>query len=98
MDTGCRLANMLLVNPNILQSSEFEVGPKDYLIELVRILGMEKEGNSKYLQLLAIRQAKKSVLGINCKESCLLMLDHFVFATLIAIEALMRPIRCATQG
>jgi hypothetical protein len=54
-DIGCSLADVLLVHPHILHTSTIEIGPKDYLMDLVRILDMDIRGHSKYLQLLATR-------------------------------------------
>lgn len=54
-DIGCSLADVLLVHPHILHTSTIEVGPKDYLMDLVRILEMDIRGHSKYLLLLANR-------------------------------------------
>jgi len=54
-DIGCSLADVLLVHPHILHTSTIEVGPKDYLMDLLRILDMDIRGHSKYLQLLATR-------------------------------------------
>ncbi|PVH86427.1 hypothetical protein DL98DRAFT_557011 [Cadophora sp. DSE1049] len=54
-DIGCSLADVLLVHPHILHTSTIEVGPKDYLMDLVRILDMDIRGHSRYLLLLANR-------------------------------------------
>ena len=54
-DIGCSLADVLLAHPNVLQASTFEIGPKDYLMEFVRILDMGIIGSSKYVRLLAAR-------------------------------------------
>ncbi|KAH6663758.1 hypothetical protein B0J14DRAFT_609002 [Halenospora varia] len=54
-DIGCSLADVLSVNPNILQVSALEIGPRDYLMELVQIVGMELGGSSKFSRLLSLR-------------------------------------------
>ena len=68
-DIGYSLANILLVHPYILHISSIKVGPKDYLIDLVRILGIDIQGHSKYLQLLATRADK--YLGVQVPRSLL---------------------------
>ena len=52
-DIGSSLADVLLVHQ--IQTSALEIGPRDYLMELVRIVATDIEGSSKYLRLLAIR-------------------------------------------
>jgi hypothetical protein len=52
-DIGSSLADVLLVHQ--IQTSALEIGPRDYLMELVRILATDIEGSSKYLRLLATR-------------------------------------------
>jgi len=54
-DIGCSLADVLLVHPHILHRSTVEIGPKDYLMDMVRILDMDIQGHAKYLVLLANR-------------------------------------------
>jgi hypothetical protein len=54
-DIGWSLADVLLVYPGPLQVSSLEVGPKDCLMGLVRILATVYGGSSKYLTLLATR-------------------------------------------
>ncbi|KAH8810700.1 hypothetical protein F5884DRAFT_780149 [Xylogone sp. PMI_703] len=55
-DIGCSLADVLLIHPNIVCVSMREIGPRDYLMELMRILDMDVGGgNSKYLRLLAAK-------------------------------------------
>ena len=66
-DVGCSLADVLLVHPHILQTSSIEVGPKDYLMDLVRILDMDIRGHSKYLQLFAMRVDE--CLGVRVSRS-----------------------------
>ncbi|KAN0089883.1 hypothetical protein V8E51_018462 [Hyaloscypha variabilis] len=51
-DIGCSLADILLLHPSSMQSSDLEIGPKDYLMELLRILMTVSGGSSKYLRLL----------------------------------------------
>ncbi|KAH6698091.1 RING-3 [Leptodontidium sp. MPI-SDFR-AT-0119] len=66
-DIGWSLADVLLVHPHILHTSSIEVGPKDYLMDLVRILDMDIRGHSKYLQLLATRADE--CLGVRVPRS-----------------------------
>jgi hypothetical protein len=54
-DIGWSLADVLLLYPGSLQVSSLEVGPKDCLMGLVRILATVYGGSSKYLKLLAAR-------------------------------------------
>ncbi|KAH6675947.1 RING-3 [Halenospora varia] len=54
-DIGCSLADVLSVNPNTMQVSALEIGPRDYLMELVQIVGMELGGSSKFSRLLSLR-------------------------------------------
>ncbi|KIM92954.1 hypothetical protein OIDMADRAFT_173626 [Oidiodendron maius Zn] len=54
-DIGCSLADVLLLYGNSIPISGREVGPRDYLIELVRILGTVLDGSSKYLGLLVAK-------------------------------------------
>jgi hypothetical protein len=54
-DIGWSLADILLLRPSSMQVSSLEIGPGDYLMELVRILGTVLGGSSKYLSLLAAR-------------------------------------------
>jgi hypothetical protein len=54
-DIGWSLADILLLRPSSMQVSSLEIGPGDYLMELVRILGTLLGGSSKYLRLLAAR-------------------------------------------
>jgi hypothetical protein len=53
-DIGCSLADMLLYS-NSTHISSLEIRPRDYLMELLRILGTLLGGNSKYLGLLAVK-------------------------------------------
>ena len=54
-DIGCSLAGVLLLYGNSIPISGREVGPRDYMIELVRILGTVLDGSSKYLGLLVAK-------------------------------------------
>ena len=54
-DIGCSLADVLLLHPNSMPVSSLEIGPKDYLMELIRILGTVLGGSSRYLRLLAAK-------------------------------------------
>lgn len=54
-DIGCSLADVLLLHPNAMQVSSLEIGPKDYLMELMRILGTVLGGSSRYLRLLTAK-------------------------------------------
>jgi hypothetical protein len=54
-DVGCSLADVLLLHADSIPTSGREVGPRDYLMELVRIQGTVMGGSSKYLRLLAAK-------------------------------------------
>ena len=54
-DIGCSLADVLLLQPSATQASSLEIGPRDYLMELIRILGTVLGGSSRYLRLLAAK-------------------------------------------
>ncbi|KFY10570.1 hypothetical protein V492_04950 [Pseudogymnoascus sp. VKM F-4246] len=54
-DVGCSLADILLVYPNATQNLNIQIGPRDYLMELVRILGTVLGGSSRYLRLLTLK-------------------------------------------
>ena len=54
-DIGCSLSDVLLLHPSSMHVSSLEIGPRDYLMELVRILGTVLGGSSKYLRLLAAK-------------------------------------------
>ena len=55
-DIGCSLADVLLLRANSMPlPSRREIGPRDYLMELVRISGTVLGGNSKYLGMLAMK-------------------------------------------
>ncbi|KAE8449311.1 hypothetical protein EG329_008212 [Mollisiaceae sp. DMI_Dod_QoI] len=51
-DIGCSLADVLSVRPSFMSFSVMEVGPRDYLMELLRIL-RTGPGGDKFLRLLA---------------------------------------------
>ncbi|KAL2061209.1 hypothetical protein VTL71DRAFT_7482 [Oculimacula yallundae] len=53
-DIGCSLSDVLLVNPDAIKSSSMEIGPKDYLLEMVRLLGTTP-GGYKYLRMLTLK-------------------------------------------
>ncbi|KUJ18823.1 uncharacterized protein LY89DRAFT_696272 [Mollisia scopiformis] len=65
-DIGCSLADVLSLHPNFANISALEVGPRDYLMELVRILGTAPGGN-KYLRLLASKADE--CLGVRIRGS-----------------------------
>ncbi|KAH8904765.1 hypothetical protein BR93DRAFT_930205 [Coniochaeta sp. PMI_546] len=52
-DIGCSLADVLCLEPSFIQPSTLEVGPRDYLVELVRIVGTTLGGSYKHSQILA---------------------------------------------
>lgn len=52
-DIGCSLADVLCLEPRFVQPSTLEVGPRDYLVELVRIVGTTLGGSYKHLPILA---------------------------------------------
>ena len=54
-DVGCSLADVLLLHADSIPISGREIGPRDYLMELVRIQGTVMGGSSKYLRLLAAK-------------------------------------------
>lgn len=54
-DVGCSLADILLVYPNATQNCNLQIGPRDYLMELIRIMGTVLGGSSRYLRLLAFK-------------------------------------------
>lgn len=54
-DVGCSLADVLLLHPSSMQVPSLQIGPRDYLIELMRLLGTVLGGSSKYLELLAAK-------------------------------------------
>lgn len=54
-DIGCSLADVLCLDPGFVQPSTLEVGPRDYLVELVRIVGTTLGGSYKHLQILATK-------------------------------------------
>ena len=55
-DIGCSLADVLVLSKGgVNEPSGMEIGPRDSLIELVRILGTVLGGSSKYLRLLAAK-------------------------------------------
>lgn len=54
-DIGCSLSDVLLLHPTSRHVSSLEIGPRDYLIELVKILGTCFGGNSKYLKLMVAK-------------------------------------------
>ncbi|KAH0544445.1 hypothetical protein FGG08_001472 [Glutinoglossum americanum] len=63
-DIGCSLADVMKVLP--LQQSRFELGPRDYLMEMLRMLSTIRGGQSRYLPLLTAQA--DGVLGIGCSN------------------------------
>ncbi|CZT04548.1 related to transcription activator amyR [Rhynchosporium agropyri] len=53
-DIGCSLSDVLLLNPHAINSSPMEIGPQDYLLEMVRLLGTTP-GGYKYLKMLTLK-------------------------------------------
>ncbi|KAH7327267.1 RING-3 [Rhexocercosporidium sp. MPI-PUGE-AT-0058] len=53
-DIGCSLSDVLLLNPDAVNKSSLEIGPKDYLLEMVRLLGTTP-GGDKYLRMLTLK-------------------------------------------
>jgi len=53
-DIGCSLSDVLLLNPDAVNSSSMEIGPRDYLLEMVRLLGTTP-GGDKYLRMLTLK-------------------------------------------
>ncbi|EPE33942.1 Zn2/Cys6 DNA-binding protein [Glarea lozoyensis ATCC 20868] len=64
-DIGCSLADVLQLQPNHMYASAMEIGPRDYLMEMVRLLSIGRNslgvqgaagginGGEKFLRLLA---------------------------------------------
>ncbi|KAI9764292.1 MAG: hypothetical protein M1840_008583 [Geoglossum simile] len=61
-DIGCSLADIMKVLP--AKSPSFEIGPPDYLVEMLRMLSTIRGGKSRYLPLLAAQVDE--VLKIGC--------------------------------
>jgi hypothetical protein len=59
-DMGCSLADVMKVLPS--RQSRFEIGPRDYLVEMLGMLSTIRGGQSRYLPLLAAQADE--VLGI----------------------------------
>ncbi|KAK0127519.1 hypothetical protein ONS96_007053 [Cadophora gregata f. sp. sojae] len=53
-DIGCSLSDVLLLNPDVINSSSMEFGPRDYLMEMVRLLGTTP-GGEKYMRMLNLK-------------------------------------------
>jgi hypothetical protein len=68
-DIGCSLADVLLLHANSIPVPGREIGPRDYLMELVKILGTVLGGSSKYLGLLAVK-ADECLQLRRTKELC----------------------------
>ena len=77
-DIGCSSADTLVVNPVRAEARGLVIGPEDYLIELVNLLGTLFGGTLKYWSLLASKadeclgRIKRSLPGsedtqISCK-------------------------------
>ena len=60
-DIGCSLSDVLLLHPHAMSSSPMVIDPRDYPMELVRVLGTTP-GGDKYLRLLAAK-AEESLQG-----------------------------------
>jgi len=54
-DIGCSLADVLMLSRSAETGGIMQVGPKEYLGELVHLLGTVLGGNTKFLQLLAAK-------------------------------------------
>ncbi|KAH8669698.1 hypothetical protein BGZ60DRAFT_408074 [Tricladium varicosporioides] len=57
-DIGCSLADVLNLHPNLMADRGMEIGPRDYLMELVRVLttasqGKHGMGSERFLRVLA---------------------------------------------
>jgi hypothetical protein len=69
-DIGCSLADVLLLRANSMPlPGRLEIGPRDYLMELVRISGTVLGGNSKYLGILAMK-ANECLQPSRTRELC----------------------------
>ncbi|KAH7413072.1 RING-3 [Cadophora sp. MPI-SDFR-AT-0126] len=53
-DIGCSLSDVLLLNPDAINGSSMEIGPRDYLLEMARLLGTTP-GGDKYLRMLTLK-------------------------------------------
>ena len=54
-DIGCSLADVLLLHPSAMHNSSLEIGSREYLMELLKILGTVQGGSSRYLNILAAK-------------------------------------------
>lgn len=54
-DIGCSLADVMLLSKSASIGGTMHIGPREYLVELVNLLGTVLGGSSKYLQLLAAK-------------------------------------------
>ncbi|KAH8200991.1 hypothetical protein TruAng_004850 [Truncatella angustata] len=57
-DIGCSLADVLSLKPIFSEPSMLEVGPRNYLSEIIRIVGTTLGGSDKHLQIL-LRKASE---------------------------------------
>lgn len=64
-DIGCSLADVLSLKPMFMESSALEVGPRDYLTELIRIVGTTLGGSDRHVQVLMRKAAESLQTGIN---------------------------------
>lgn len=72
-DVGCSLADVLSLRPAVVPRSAREVGPRDYLLELVRIVGTVLGGSSRHLGVLTVKASQCLLPGIN--DRCLTWRD-----------------------
>ena len=66
-DIGWSVADILSLQHSRMQVSSFEIGPRDYLMGLLNMLGTCFGGNSKFLGLLAAKA--EECLQVNIKRS-----------------------------
>jgi hypothetical protein len=70
-DIGCSLSDVLQLHPTYVtraRISGMELGPRDYLVELVRVLGTAP-GGERYLRLLAAKAEECLQVGIQASLS-----------------------------
>jgi hypothetical protein len=65
-DIGCSLADVLQLYPALPQTAalSMEVGPRDYLIEILRVLSTVLGGSTRYLPMLAAKVDECTTQGI----------------------------------
>ncbi|KAK2596618.1 hypothetical protein QQS21_006294 [Conoideocrella luteorostrata] len=54
-DVGCSLADVLSLNPSCVPRTALEIGPGDYLREMIRLVGTAAGGSPRHLRVLAAK-------------------------------------------